>query len=111
METSEARGTFACPICGVETPHGHTDWEIREPKLRRAFEDLYARKVGGLELDYPGSSTGKFVGADARMEPLRVSGYGLRWMWSQRTTDGYREPKIQALWLFFVAVMLAEPTS
>ena len=45
----ESRGTFACPICGVETPHGHTDGEIQEHKLRRAFEDLYARKVGGLE--------------------------------------------------------------
>lgn len=105
---TEQRGTFVCPICGIETPHAHTDGEIREDSLRRRFEDLYALKVSGLELDYPGASTGKFIGADSRMEPFRVSDYAMRSVWSQRTHVGYREPKIQALWAFFVAAQPSE---
>lgn len=42
-ENPEPRGTFRCDVCGLETPHAHTPWEVeQERKARPAFEELLA---------------------------------------------------------------------
>jgi hypothetical protein len=57
-DTTELRGTFACPICGQESPHHHSDEQVaayRDDQVRRdgwtsAVVRLPRDRVGGFYL-------------------------------------------------------------
>ena len=95
---SELRGTFACPVCGLETPHGgHSEMDVEIARLARpVFEEMYERIVWRLDL------AGQF----------RVQAWGLKRESGERVfrveaTDAdqrrYREDRIEALWVVFRA--------
>ncbi|GAB3763660.1 hypothetical protein GCM10028796_17560 [Ramlibacter monticola] len=54
--TTEARGTFACPICGKDTPHHHPD------NVVAAYRDDQARQDGWIStlVRLPNDPVGKF---------------------------------------------------
>lgn len=40
---SDPIGTFRCDVCGVDTPHAHTLWEVEQERhARPAFEEFMA---------------------------------------------------------------------
>ena len=47
---TEERGTFECPICGVDTPHRHTDEEI-DARSRRQQLDFKVRELLRADMD------------------------------------------------------------
>lgn len=41
--TPEPVGTSRCDVCGIETPHSHSPWEVEQERhTRPAFEELLA---------------------------------------------------------------------
>lgn len=119
-ECLNGSGTYACPVCGVDTPHWHdTDavnrLRVIEAVVRPAFEKRYAELA-------------------QHMEAIRVNGYGWGFQrrqerkerdpalpshvipgWNDRwDTDGhhpavgeYKNPTVEGLWLLWMSAWTA----
>lgn len=109
---SAQRGTFECPICGYDKPHGHAEdnqfpWHMRYRDEFERIVRLKIRQVGG-EFLFGGMRLNgynqylAYCGATARQEGG----------WAELTRSGeYRNEWLQALWsLFKDAVLAAAPS-
>lgn len=109
-DESNIEGTFECPICGHNEPHGHNEAEqIRWHKqYRPTFEALVYKKmrhsngvtyIGNLQI-HEGHRMG-YEGHRARGERE----------WAQLTqTGGYVRPWMQTLWEMYQSTILSAPS-
>jgi hypothetical protein len=97
--SSEPRGTFCCPICGVDQPHGHRPLEEYVEKfVRPAFErKMHAMlgSVGGMR-KWEAFAQGYYMAFPA--EQARKDG---GWAERESPTGPYRHPKLQMAWTMF----------
>jgi hypothetical protein len=104
---TEPRGTFACSVCGVDTPHWHDVDAVNSERVeRRAFETAYtelARAHPDIRVSGWGHGFARRQEKDAPdpvAYPNIIKGWYDRW-----DTDSfaplvgeYKNPVIQALW-------------
>lgn len=99
----ELQGTAACPICGIDTPHGHYNEEAEIEAVARPTFEFQIRHWLGTYLPSKRTWRGVVMGVDGwtrSWQPQRSS---------SRPPD-YVDPVINTLWGFWLGAWLSKPS-
>jgi hypothetical protein len=103
--SKEPFGTFCCPICGLDEPHGHDEiTQLVERVARPAFESYMHRQHQAIGPISNFFKRGYYLGYPASDSRARKDG---GWAERESPTGAYKSQELQAAWTLWLASWLA----